>query len=91
MIESISHSNDQRGNAPQPSRKLPVLGSSLLLLAVVGFSAIETTSAAAQPATDADAAQAPASSADAAESVEAPEPTASVDVAELMAAIRTRP
>ncbi|WP_312869962.1 DsbA family protein [Jiella pacifica] len=85
MIESISHSNDQRGIAPQPSRKLPVLGSSLLLLAVVGFSAIETTSAAAQPATDADAAQAPASSADAAEGVEAPEPTASVDVAELMA------
>lgn len=79
----ISQYSRQKAISSRASRKLRGRGFGLLLLALLACSAIGSTSAAAQSATDAETGQTDASSAPA--GAEAPEPTASVDITELMA------
>ncbi|WP_245308683.1 DsbA family protein [Aurantimonas sp. 22II-16-19i] len=82
MIGIIKHSR-QIVVPSRASCKLRGRGPGLLLLALLGCSAIGATSAAAQSAAEAQTGQTAESSA--AVGVEAPEPAGSVDVAELMA------
>ncbi|MCK5931683.1 Protein-disulfide isomerase [Fulvimarina manganoxydans] len=69
----------------QPPREIAGLVPGVFLLAILGCSAVGSTSAAAQPATEAETAQTATSAAGVATGVEAPESSGSADVAELMA------